>query len=295
MRCLDAWMRREASSRCLIVSLRTEFSLGMRQLYTLLSACCVGLGRCVLLRIALPRGWVNRPLLVAATCPSARGWHEGGSLPYHQDRSSEAEQWPKRQGEANPESEFDRKEGDREHRSGAPTTPQKPSRHDLQPTDAQERHEQRNGGSYADSLKWPSTVRRKPEERPDLTGPREIPDRVGARHTETESQDDAEDRGEPHHRLGCGVRSTRSYGSYSFRRVGCLLSNTGRHRRLTRGRFGKLYSLWYPIHRQSRCGFYPTGAVEQRDEGRGFVDASLVPAGQSQLLDVRVLHHGRLL
>src|SRR5215203_5112338 len=38
MRCLDAWMRREASSRCLIVSLRTEFSLGMRQLYTLLSA-----------------------------------------------------------------------------------------------------------------------------------------------------------------------------------------------------------------------------------------------------------------
>ena len=100
------------------------------------------------------------------------------------------------------------------------------------------------------------------EERPDLTGPREVPDRVGARQTETESQDDAEDRGEPHHRLGCGVRSTRSYGSYSFRRVGCLLSNTGRHRRLARGRFGKLRSLWYPIHRQSRCGFHPTGEVE---------------------------------
>src|SRR5215212_8734718 len=164
---------------------------------------------------------VNRPSLVAATCPSARGSHEGGSLPYHQDHSSEAERWPKRQGEADPESEFDRKEDDREHRSGAPTTPQKPSRHDLQPTDAQERDEQRNGGSYADSLKWPPTVRRKPEERPDLTGPREIPDRVGARQTETESENDAEDRGEPHHRLGCGVRSTRSYGSNSFRRVGC--------------------------------------------------------------------------
>jgi hypothetical protein len=79
---------------------------------------------------------------------------------------------------------------------------------------------------YANSLKWPSTVRREPEERPDLTGPREVPDRVGARQTETESQDDAEDRGEPHHGLGCGVRSTRSYGSYSFRRVGCLLSNS---------------------------------------------------------------------
>jgi hypothetical protein len=33
-----------------------------------------------------------------------------------------------------------------------------------------------------------------------------------------------EDRSDPHHRLGGGVRSTRSDGSYSFRRVGCLLS-----------------------------------------------------------------------
>src|SRR5215217_9218054 len=220
-------------------------------------------------RITLPRGWVNRPLLVAATCPSGRGSHEGGSLPYHQDRSSEAERWPKRQGEANPESEFDRKEGDREHRSGAPTTPQKPSRHDLQPTDAQERDEQRNGSSYADALEWPSTVRRKPEERPELTGSREVPDPVGARQTETESQNDAEDCGEPHHRLGCGVRSTRSYGSYSFRRVGCSLSNTGRHGWLAWSRFGELRSLRYPIHRQSRCGFHPTGAVEVRDDHRG--------------------------
>jgi hypothetical protein len=130
---------------------------------------------------------VNSPLLVAATCPSARGSHEGGSLPYHQDRSSEAERWSKRQGEADPESEFDRKEGEREHRSGAPATPQEPSHYDLQPTNAQERDEQRNGGSYADSLKWPLTVGRKPEERPDLAGPREVPDRVGARQTETES------------------------------------------------------------------------------------------------------------
>src|SRR5215203_2390667 len=37
------------------------------------------------------RGWVNRPLLVAPTCPSARASHEGGPLPYHQNRSSEAE------------------------------------------------------------------------------------------------------------------------------------------------------------------------------------------------------------
>src|SRR5215207_7311920 len=127
---------------------------------------------------------LNRPLLVTATCPSARGSHEGGPLPYHQNRSSEAERWPKRQGKSNPESEFYRKEGEREHRSGAPSTPQEPSRHDLQPTNAQERDEQRNGGSYADSLEWSSTVRRKPEERPDLTGPREVPDPVGARQTE---------------------------------------------------------------------------------------------------------------
>jgi hypothetical protein len=140
---------------------------------------------------------------------SVWGVREGGPLPNHQDRSSEAERWPKRQGESDPESEFEWKKCDREHRSGTPTTPQKPSRQDLQPTDAQERHEQRNGSSYANSLEWPPTVRRKPEEGPDLTGPREIPDPVGTRQTETEPQNDAEDRGKPHHRLGCSVRSTR--------------------------------------------------------------------------------------
>src|SRR5215210_4239997 len=135
---------------------------------------------------------------------SVRGPREGGPLHYHQDRSSKAERWPQRQGESNPESEFEWKKGDREHRSGAEASPQRPSRHDLQPTHDQERDEQQNSGSYADSLKWPPTVRRKPEERPDLTGPREVPDPVGARQTETESQKDADERGELHHGPGCG-------------------------------------------------------------------------------------------
>jgi hypothetical protein len=74
---------------------------------------------------------------------------------YHQDRSSKAEQWPQGQGKSNPVSELEWKKSDREHRSGAQATPQKPSRHDLQPTDDQERDEQRNSGSYAESLKWP--------------------------------------------------------------------------------------------------------------------------------------------
>jgi hypothetical protein len=86
---------------------------------------------------------------------SVRGPRDGGPLHYHQDRSSKAERWPQRQAESNPESEFEWKKCDREHRSGAQATPQKPSRHDLQPTDDQERDEQRNSGSYADSLKWP--------------------------------------------------------------------------------------------------------------------------------------------
>src|SRR5215216_664762 len=82
MRCLDAWMRREASSRCLIVSLRTEFSLGMRQLYTLLSACCVGLGRCGLLRIRLPRTRVNNPLSDAPSEAPNPFLFPPGPLPY---------------------------------------------------------------------------------------------------------------------------------------------------------------------------------------------------------------------
>ena len=113
------------------------------------------------------------------------------------------------QGESNPESEFEWKKSDREHRSGAQATPQKPSRHDLQPTDDQERDEQQNSGWYADSLKWPPAVRRKTEERPDLTGRREVADPVSARQTETESQKDADDRGELHYVLGCGGRFTR--------------------------------------------------------------------------------------
>ena len=152
---------------------------------------------------------VNKSFRLRRHARSVGGPPEGGPLPYHQNRSSEAERWPKRQGKSNPESEFYRKEGEREHRSGAPSTPQEPSRHDLKPTDAQKSDEQWNGGSYADSLKWPPTVRRKPEERPDPTGRREVPDRVGARQTEAESQKDAKDRGELHHDLGCGGRSTR--------------------------------------------------------------------------------------
>src|SRR5215212_9000944 len=97
-----------------------------------------------------------------------------------------ADQWPERQGEPYPESKFERKKSDRENRSGAQPTPQKPSHHDLQPTDDQERGEQQNSGLYADCLKWPLAVRRKPQERPDLTGRREVPDPVGARQTETE-------------------------------------------------------------------------------------------------------------
>src|SRR5687768_7175869 len=112
---------------------------------------------------------------------SVRGPREGGPPHYHQDRSSKAERWSQWQGESNPESEFERKKSDREHRSGAQTTPQKPSRNDLQPADDQEPDEQRNGSSYADCLEWPPTVRREPEERPDLTGRREVPDPVGAR------------------------------------------------------------------------------------------------------------------
>jgi hypothetical protein len=140
---------------------------------------------------------------------SVRGSREGRPLHYHQDRSNKAERWPQRQGESNPESDFEWKKSDREHRSGAHATPQKPSRHNLQPTDDQERDEQRNSGSYADSLKWPPAVRRKTEECPDLTGRREVPDPVGTRQTKTKSQKDAEDRGELHHGLGCGGRSTR--------------------------------------------------------------------------------------
>src|SRR5215210_3602015 len=86
---------------------------------------------------------------------SVRGPREGGPLPHHQDRSSKAERWPQRQGESNPKSQFEWNKSDREHRSGAQATPQKPPRHGLQPTDDQERDEQRNSASYADALKWP--------------------------------------------------------------------------------------------------------------------------------------------
>ena len=86
---------------------------------------------------------------------SVRGPREGGLLLYHQDRSSKAQRWPQRQGESNPESEFEWKKSDGESRSDALAAPQKPSRHHLQRTDYQERNEQRNSGSYADSLKWP--------------------------------------------------------------------------------------------------------------------------------------------
>src|SRR5215212_11812949 len=116
---------------------------------------------------------VNRSFRLRRHARSVGGPPEGGPLPNHQERSSEAERWPQWQGESAPESEFDRKKGDREHRSGAQTTPQEPSGHDLKPTDDEERDEQRDGGSYSDCLERPPAVGRKPEERPDPTGRRE--------------------------------------------------------------------------------------------------------------------------
>jgi len=61
MRCLDARMGREGSSRCFIVSLSTaSYSAAIGQLYTLMSAYYAGPVVYELLRITLPRTPLNK-------------------------------------------------------------------------------------------------------------------------------------------------------------------------------------------------------------------------------------------